>query len=503
MARSYSVLQFNQDRLKIVTGQHRGRVAEIRQTFEFTLPEGIRPSQENADPRALGAFLQTTFRDLGIRQQRVLLNIINNNILTRTHLFPPASSRDLYAMIRIHLTEEFPVNLEEYYIDYAILDRSGTELLVRMNVINRTLVRNVHASLRAARLKPVAFIPTPGSLGAVVRKASRINERPFDGAAPLALVDFQPGVANISFFQQGQMVFNRDVRLAGESTAEGTADAVVSTHTEQLRALGQRGMPFVPPSRFYLAGVLPDPMKVRDLLEDRLKLPVEVIRSLDSVRYPGGRPAEMLPDLDAAGLLLSVPRRNQKKSAYFDYFHLLRREQEKRSNRRALIAGPALAGLLLFGYFNYTYYSDLQAVRGRLERANQELGVLRASEQTRALALARDQLTAGREYRELLDQTLAYTAGHPQVFSGHLFALVERMPGEVALRSLNVNARGIHLDCEALSREAISQFELALKEVPFVSQVFISHIGVAEATGEGPGRFLFSVDCTLRGEAIP
>jgi type IV pilus assembly protein PilM len=501
MGKQYTVLEINEQSLRIVVGRQYKSHALIQHVYTTTLPQNVWSEEETFTPTVFGPFLKDLFNKLALRNRRIIVSMVKQNLLSRVHQFPKTSIKDLEAMVGLYILDSFPVDINEYVLDYCILSSDAQHHLVRINVLKQASVKSLYDSLLGAGLEPIAFIPLGGSMNIALGQAKTLNHIKHDSNQSYGLFEYQGNTVNISLFQEGHLVFSRNVRAEISVETEEFIDFLLSTYTQQFRALAQRKYTFQRPDRFYLSGSTEDPLKTRELLEERLGKPVDVIRTLSTIRYSTPQPANIQLDIPAAGCLLSAPLRLQKKPTFFDFFYSFTQQKMKHSNLRALIGGVVAILIILLAFYSLSYRDRLEQSNQALTLGQQNLHLLQLEEEISGSTRAKLALAATEAYYEQLLSTTAFIANQPRVSSDQMLSLIEIMPPDIKLDALSVDPDRIFLSCNAKSRKSISEYEYLLKEASFVEEVFISYVASEDFEDESV-TYTFTADCTIRQGGI-
>ncbi len=494
MAKNYTVLEFKDNEIKIIVGKRKSRAALISTIITHPLSRSLQLQQDHFDATLLASLLRDLFVKHSLHSKNVIVSIVNANMLTRVHVFPQASSKDLMSMVQLYIAETFPVQISDYFLDYALLGKVKGGLLVRINVLNKALVESIYESLILAGLHPIMFSPQSAALEAVLQEAKKINDKPHNKMQPFGLIEIQGNQANLSLFQEGRLVFNRDIQ--GETTwdDEEFLEKLSLTYVQQFRSLAQRTFVFQEPEYFYLCGTMTDSLKIRSWLEKRLDRPFEVIRTIDTVSYKRYQPVGTMEDLTAAGLLLSVPSKGTNKQHYFDFFYSLKQKTRKKINTSAILRGLIIIAIILGTYYNMHYIQESRASKEALAKEQAiTLTANQVHEESQVLSITQA-WERTKHYEERLESTLAILSSKPRTDSTLLLRIINDMPGDITLSSVTVTPEQIFLNGTATKRESIAQFEYAVKNIPELSYIFITGI----TSNNDDTIFTFTLDAQIQ-----
>ena len=319
MGKQYTVLEMDKESVRIIAGIRADTHGLIQHAHTHPLPPNVW-EQGRYRPDVLGPFLADLCDKLAISNRRAVACLTRHNLLSRVLHLPTPSGGNLSPVIDRYVRENLPQGTREFAVDYTILERDAAELTVRLNLAQRDLVQSLYDSIRRASMKPVALIPPACALNQTMRLATRINQGPAPKAHAFGLLHFSSDGATLSLFHGGHLHFSRSVQTGMQAQSDEYLDTLCTSLMQLLRSVEHMKLGNLTPERYYLSGTAYDPLRTRELLEERLERPVDVLRSLSTVQYEQPQPGNVLLDLVAAGCLLSLASRFQDKQTYCDLF---------------------------------------------------------------------------------------------------------------------------------------------------------------------------------------
>lgn len=493
MGRKYTILEINQKEIKIVQAKKHKKGVRILQVYHSQLPSEVIDDNLDIQEEALAVFLKDLLKKLSISSKRVIVSLIHNNPLTRTQAFPQVSYKDLEDMIRLYIDETFPVELDDYVLDYSLLESGEKENLLRINVLNKKTVSRLYQAINRAGLIPTILVLQSAGLEQIMKATQKINGVPVPKDESYALLDFGQDYYNFSLFQNGLLTFNRDDLIVSEDT-EALAEDILSFYQQQLRVMGERDYNFKRPQHFYLSGKLDQAPLLRSRLEDRLDLPVTLVRDLDSLSIDKAYQRDLLSYLNAAGALLCLPKAFKKRIHHFDFFYQEKKKTEKKVNIQALVGGAIIIGLILGAYQLFLYQKRMEESRARLKKESaqyQKLLDRYEESQVDRLTQERDSLES---YQSRLDQTLWQLAQIEEIPLKESLSLLEETPSSIQISTFSLSPSNMVLTVSAPSYQALAGYEASLRAYPFIDQVFIGQVSPPPEEG----RLTFTIDLELK-----
>jgi type IV pilus assembly protein PilM len=301
---------------------------------QVALPAGAVVDGEVADPDAVAAAVKELWRQAKFRSKRVTMGVANQRVVVRLVDLPWMEPDELRRSLRFQVQEYIPIPVDDAELDFNVLDeldgpdgqRSMRVLLVAAQ--KDMIAGHLQAGLRAG-LDPVGIDLTPFAL---LRSLVPEGSAQFAEAGE-ALIDIGARVTNIVVHEAGVPRFVRILLMGGQDITEALRQGLALDQEDAERAklevangasedpavnriVEQKVASFVEEVRgsldFYRAQADAVPVErvlvsgggsrlwpLAERLHSALRLPVEVGRTLESVR-PGrvGLPEEQLAELE-------------------------------------------------------------------------------------------------------------------------------------------------------------------------------------------------------------
>lgn len=443
------------------------------------------------DPAQSGSHLSSILNQHGIRVRSAVLSVLNANIFTRVQEFPRSSARDLQSMVEVFIQGTFPADMSEYILDYAILREDRASQVVRINLLRREMAESYFRILKGAHLVPLAFVPRSAAMETVILKSHTLNGTIADVEKSFAVFDHKEGIFNFSLFEDGLLVFNRDIRMEEGTDPGETAEELLNNYTQQFRMLSMRPKPYEPPVFLYLSGILKDAPALREQLMLRFELPTSILEQSGAIADPERKPG-IIPYLNAAGALLAVPGVLGSKRKYLDFFHLPRKASQRKSDRRTLAVGAIIIAALLFGNFNLLYFERLRSVRSELNMLEARLELPETRTELEAQDTLGTNIRAARQYQEKLEATVVSLEQETTLTTRETRQILSAAPAGLAVTAISAGAGEIRIQGTADSVSALSGFQGSLREFPEIRD-----ISVPSLQETGAGGYAFSAICHL------
>ena len=152
--------------------QASSRRPAVRRAARFAYPDGA----SLREPAALGQALRVFLRQQHFSARRVVVGLPARWLVTREERVPRADSRALAGMLRVKAGQAFSTPADDLALDYALGGASEQGMSALLVASPTAKVDQVVAAMRAARLRPLAVMPTTLALGAATtgQTASRL-----------------------------------------------------------------------------------------------------------------------------------------------------------------------------------------------------------------------------------------------------------------------------------------------------------------------------------------
>jgi type IV pilus assembly protein PilM len=142
-----------------------------------------------------------------LASNHVVLGIPAGRTFTRTFTIPSKSEKNLRDAVELEVEQYIPIPINALYVDYEIIERKESQLMILMSAVPRTVVDTCIDIAEGAGLQ-VCMIES--SISAV----ARLLEATEEGHLPTVIVDIGPASTDIA-------ILDHSIRIAGSLSVGG------------------------------------------------------------------------------------------------------------------------------------------------------------------------------------------------------------------------------------------------------------------------------------------
>lgn len=206
--------------IKIVEGKYHKEKLNIFQCIDILTPEGIIADGRITNLEALIDIIQFNLNESKIKARDAIVTTNSSLIINREITIPKVEDDEMETVIRYELQQYLPINLDDYILQFIVLDEIYEDNLTRLkvNVISypEKMARSYYDLLKGLNLKPYVLDVTYNSLNKIGIYSSLINEQNVFGDT-VAFVDMGATSIDVTIFKNGKLDFTRIIRLGGDN----------------------------------------------------------------------------------------------------------------------------------------------------------------------------------------------------------------------------------------------------------------------------------------------
>ena len=253
--------------------------------------------------------VRTLVESLKIKTKNVASSISGHSVIIRKILLPIMTEDEMEASIQWEAEQYIPFEISEVNLDFQILgaaQKDPSQMNVILVAAKKDFVNDYVAVFKEAGLSPLVIDIDCFAL----ENTFEINYG-FEADASVALINIGASAMNINILKDGESVFTRDIQVGGNMFNEeiqkrlgvssedaetvklggdvddvdpGAVADVITEASESLAQEVQRSLDFFSATSsdekvqaVYIAGGVSKTIQVKEALERRLSMPVEVL----------------------------------------------------------------------------------------------------------------------------------------------------------------------------------------------------------------------------------
>ena len=194
------------------------------------------------DPQSVAAVIKDILKSRKIKPERTFVSISGQNVIMRFTKLPVMSQEEIKQTVRIEAEQYVPYAIDEVSITHAVLstveeeEEGGGKYSILLVVAQKDLVNSYTDVLKSAGVTPeVVDVDTIAALNALESSYMQ-SATSQEGGEVVAIIDAGARTTNISVLKAGNLMFTRNIPIAGNNITEMIKD-VMKQEFDQAEAL--------------------------------------------------------------------------------------------------------------------------------------------------------------------------------------------------------------------------------------------------------------------------
>ncbi len=222
-------VEFCSDEVRVVEGKYNKKNIVVNKCFTIPVPEGVYGDGVIKDMDDFLHLLQNEFSLRNISHCDVYGVINSSNIIIREIRLPKVDVEQIVSILNYQLDEYFPVNSENYVVQFIPLDVVNEEGVEKLNVmligVPKYIIESHLNLLRNLGLKPVVLDYAGNAISKLIGFSDSINGI-YDNDITIACVDLEQESTALNITDKGMMSMSRVVNVEiNPSVNEGYSES--------------------------------------------------------------------------------------------------------------------------------------------------------------------------------------------------------------------------------------------------------------------------------------
>ena len=491
MGNILSVLIENSD-MRICEIAKSGAAITVKNAFQVELPSGTVDDGVIVDVEAVAKVLYAALKNNNIKRGKIAFVITSRKIANKEVTLPYVKNEaKIEEMIKANIEDYFPMNnLEDYIIRHTVLETvenaEGKNNNILVTAVQKQMVEEYYCLASMLKMPVETVDYYNNSLYQLLRKqltqgvvlAIQMDENAtmvsimrdkvqlFKRSIPYGK---QTIIRNLAEFksideEEAEAILSDPRKLDLELTPEEYSEVIrdFSSSVTRMAEFHTSRNPGTVIEQIRLMGTGINLIGFTEILGKELGLEVVTIKELNGVKIAKKNLhglnyellADYLPLLGSMMQSLNLKAGEEKKGTEsYTVFYVI-------------LILSAVSVLSASGFFFYIYYVQ-KGVKANLE---QEIANLSQVEETYS-----DYLDNQQKY-ELLKQYYDGTVNNSEQLYQLILDLEQVMPKSVGINTFTITNGEISMTCMASGKEAVADFVIELKKIPYVSDVRVENI---------------------------
>lgn len=215
------VFDIGQKSVKMVIGKRQKDHVVIHKALELPTPQDSFLDGKVTNASVLSNMLKMAVNDYQIKVKDVAITINSSQIINRELMIKEVDEDEMETVIRYELQQYLPINLNDYQVQYLVLekieDEEAPKLKVFVIAFPDRLAKEYYELLKMADLKPFALETSFVSLNKLLTHVTEINEQLFNKGEVSAFLDMGSSTIDVNIYNHGKIDLTRIIKAGGDN----------------------------------------------------------------------------------------------------------------------------------------------------------------------------------------------------------------------------------------------------------------------------------------------
>lgn len=308
---------------KIVVGRHYKGKIEIEKMFCVSTPHDSIMDGNIVNLPSVVNFVEQKLKNEKIKIKDAICTNNSTAIINREIIIPKVEDDEIDTVVKFEIQQYLPLNMNDYIIQSNVLEEIEEEGQPKFRTLVLTypekMSYNYYKLLTDVNLKPVALDITYNSLNKLTNYCNKINKVEYSIDEAIAFIDMGANSLNVQIYKNGKLDFSRIIKSGGSNidvmlskvlqikvqeaerekiskgsvtlNPENMVDDIIKIVVEEWIGELQRIIQFYKNKKLgnsiykiYLYGGSSNLKGIQNYMDSRLKIRVEKVESIDSVK---------------------------------------------------------------------------------------------------------------------------------------------------------------------------------------------------------------------------
>jgi len=218
--RKFVSIDIGNQNTKILIGSQNGNNVLVEKTLIIPTPTSSFHDGRITDKIRLKSEIARTLLQNKIKAKKAIFTIESTAIITRELVLPSATETELDNMIRFEIEQYLPINLNDYVLEYKLLEKFKDEEEEKVKILVAGLPKSMAEDylklVEELDLKPLALDMNSNAVSKLFSIDSNINDESYSLDKTVALIDLGHNYINLSIISKGIPQLNRLIVAGGK-----------------------------------------------------------------------------------------------------------------------------------------------------------------------------------------------------------------------------------------------------------------------------------------------
>ena len=215
------IFDIGQKNIKVIIGKKQKENLTIQKTFVIPTPAESLLDGKVLNESILANSIQLALKEQGVRIKDALVTVNSSQIINRELIIEKVDEDELETVIRYELQQYLPINLNDYLVQFVILDEFEEDDSMKYKIFviafPDRIAKSYYQVLKIADLKPFSLETTFMSLDKLLRHTTMINQKPFSSEGVMAFLDLGATTIDVHIYKDGHIDLTRIIKSGGDN----------------------------------------------------------------------------------------------------------------------------------------------------------------------------------------------------------------------------------------------------------------------------------------------
>ncbi|KXG76779.1 hypothetical protein AN619_07710 [Thermotalea metallivorans] len=212
-------MDIGSDTIKFVMGKISKKYVEIDDFFMIKTPKESYQDGRILDMHRLSTAIRHILNDKKRRGKDAVITIQSTSVITREIILPSVHEEELKGMIQFEIQQYFPIHLEDYIVEYKIIEEYWQEGVQKVKILAaalpKTIAEDFLAMMKELKLKPLALDIHSNAIAKLFYPDTIINDEKSCAQKTISVIDIGNEQMNVNIISNGVVQFSRLVPMGG------------------------------------------------------------------------------------------------------------------------------------------------------------------------------------------------------------------------------------------------------------------------------------------------
>ncbi|KGG81447.1 hypothetical protein Y919_00350 [Caloranaerobacter azorensis H53214] len=206
--------------IKIAIGKEKDNCIIVNNIFKIDTPSNSIKDGNILDLNSIKNSISSKILKEKIKVKKAIITVQSSSIIKRELILPKVKEEELNSIINIEIEQYLPIMLNDYLIDYKLLEDIDEDNVKKVRVLvviaPKVLVEKYLKLIRELKLKPYALDINSNAISKLFSSDLLINGENYSFDKTVAVIDLGSEQINVNIISNGILSFSRLINSGGK-----------------------------------------------------------------------------------------------------------------------------------------------------------------------------------------------------------------------------------------------------------------------------------------------